>query len=645
MAELYVARAAGFGGFEKVVAIKVIHPRLAENTHFVDLLVDEAKLLVLLTHVNIAQVYDLCCIEDTYCIVMEYVEGFDLSRLTMHAAKRKRRLPPELALFIAAEMCSGLHYAHERRDALGEALHIVHRDISPQNVVISLAGEVKLVDFGIAKAALRSAQTEDGVIKGKYHYMSPEQSRGDPVDARTDVFAAGIVLHELLTGQLVYNEPNLPRLLAAVREARISPPSTIRADIEPALDAVVMKALHVDPAKRYPDAKAFEQALLAQLFERNPTFTPAGLAEFVARVAPSKSEAKHQAKEARKAWRTLVRAEREVGAVVRRPEGYVSLRPPAPAPTEAGDVRQAVRKAMLASAGSMKAATATSLLTEEGKELLARRSTRPPPAAWAPDSVRPVAAPNIASPERFEAALKQLRKRSASTASLEASVAGESGEETISELPVPGAMTLPEDSVAQVRPDRTAPTEPELPHQLPVARVLPEPAKPPVRRWPWLLLVAMLGGAGAWFAWQAGRPAVLLIDSVPSGAHVQIDGVSLPETTPLRYPLAGSLPRRIQVQVLKEGYEAWRLSLVAKNDTQTLRPSLEAQEVSVTITTEPTGGYVSVNGVPYGEAPVTVERLRVDAPLAISADLAGGGTLHRHLRVPAKAEERTIRLR
>lgn len=286
MAEVYVAKTMGLGGFEKLVGIKVIHPRYSEDEHFVQMLVEEAKLSVLLTHVNIAQTFDLGCIDDTYFIVMELVEGADAYKLLQRTVEHRTPLPIDVCAYVVAEMCNGLDYAHRKKDVSGQPLHIVHRDISPQNVLISFAGEVKIVDFGIAKAAMRSGQTEVGVIKGKYYYMSPEQAWADPIDHRSDVFSSGIVLHELLTGKMLYQEDNLPRLLDRVRKADIAPPSRSRPEVPPELDAIVLKALAKHAADRYGSAHELSQALSQFLFRVNPTFTPARVSGLMAQLFP-----------------------------------------------------------------------------------------------------------------------------------------------------------------------------------------------------------------------------------------------------------------------------------------------------------------------------------------------------------------------
>lgn len=273
MAEVYVAKARGIGGFEKLVALKVIHPRFSEDEQFVQMLVDEAKLSVVLTHANIAQTFDLGCVEGKYFIMMEYVEGADASRLLRRAQQHQKRLPIAACLYIASEVLNGLDYAHRKTGPDGRRLNVIHRDVSPQNVLLSMSGEVKIADFGIAKAALRSSETEVGVIKGKYYYMSPEQAWADPMDHRSDIFSTGVLLYELLTGQMLYAlEDNLPALLDKVRKARIEPPSRLRPDIPAELDEVILKALARNPDDRWSTAHDFASELQRVLYQLDPTF-------------------------------------------------------------------------------------------------------------------------------------------------------------------------------------------------------------------------------------------------------------------------------------------------------------------------------------------------------------------------------------
>ena len=256
MAEIHLARARGIAGFEKYVALKMIHPNFAEDESFIQMLIDEAKIAVQLSHVNIGQTFDLGRVGDTYYIVMEFVDGADLYQILRKGSERDLEMPVDVAAFVAKEMANGLDYAHRKRDGGGQPMGIVHRDVSPQNVLVSTAGEVKLVDFGIAKATMKARQTAVGVIKGKYYYMSPEQAWGDVVDCRSDVFSTGIVLYEMLTGQMLYLEEDLHRLLDMVRRADIAPPSTLRRGVPPTLERIVMKALQPRAADRYPSSQA-----------------------------------------------------------------------------------------------------------------------------------------------------------------------------------------------------------------------------------------------------------------------------------------------------------------------------------------------------------------------------------------------------
>jgi serine/threonine protein kinase len=284
MAEIYVAKTVGLGGFEKLVAIKLVHPHLSADPHFVRMLIDEAKILVLLTHANIAQVFDLGVLDDKHYIAMEFVEGVDIFGLQKAAAKVKQMLPIPVVCFIVAEMLNGLDYAHRKRDQAGKPLNIVHRDISPQNILISQAGEVKLVDFGIAKTTLRGEGTEVGVIKGKYYYMSPEQAWADPMDRRSDLFSTGIVLYEMLTGRMLYGAQSIPELISKVREAEIDPPEKIRADIPPSLSKIVMKSLEREQRARYQSAMDMGEALRDFMYDTAPAFNAAKLAQFVSEL-------------------------------------------------------------------------------------------------------------------------------------------------------------------------------------------------------------------------------------------------------------------------------------------------------------------------------------------------------------------------
>src|SRR5262245_26827807 len=225
MAEVFRAKATGVEGFEKLVAIKRILPNIAEDDEFITMFIDEAKIAVQLTHANIAQIYDLGKIDDSYFIALEFVWGKDLRTIFERARKRGEILPIALSCYVISRICEGLDYAHRKRDAQGDDLQIVHRDVSPQNLLVSYEGEVKIIDFGIAKAANKASKTQAGILKGKFGYMSPEQVRGLPLDRRSDIFSVGIVLYELLTGERLFLGESDFSTLEKVRNVEIMPPT------------------------------------------------------------------------------------------------------------------------------------------------------------------------------------------------------------------------------------------------------------------------------------------------------------------------------------------------------------------------------------------------------------------------------------
>jgi serine/threonine-protein kinase len=268
-AEIYLARIGGTAGFEKYVVVKCLHDHLADDAEFVKMFLDEARLAAHLDHSNIVQTMELGRHEGRYYMVMEFLAGLSLAMIVRRAAERMpdARIPAPIVLNILAQSCAGLHYAHEKA-MNGKALNIVHRDISPQNLVISFEGVVKVVDFGIAKAEMRETRTRSGTIKGKFAYMSPEQCVANNVDRRTDVFALGVIAHELLTGRRLFKRQSPYETYQAVLECDVKPPSALQPGIDLALDPVIMRALTKDKADRYPTAEAFGDALLGYLHHR-----------------------------------------------------------------------------------------------------------------------------------------------------------------------------------------------------------------------------------------------------------------------------------------------------------------------------------------------------------------------------------------
>ena len=267
MAEVFKAKSHGVEGFEKVLVIKRILPELSSNPDFVEMFINEAKIAVTLSHANVVQVFDLGRADDTYFIAMEYVAGSDLATVLRRARKYDKPLPVPLAVYLISEVAKGLDYAHRRRDSDLQPLHIVHRDVSPQNVMVSYEGEVKLTDFGIAKARGSVEEgTAAGVLKGKYAYMAPEQARGREVDARTDLFSLGTVLYECLAGRSPFLAASTYDTLQRVRSGESKPLSELSSEVPEELSAIVSRAMHPDPAERHEDAGRFYEDLVQFLY-------------------------------------------------------------------------------------------------------------------------------------------------------------------------------------------------------------------------------------------------------------------------------------------------------------------------------------------------------------------------------------------
>src|ERR1051326_5605179 len=284
MAEVWKARMRGVEGFQKIVAIKKILPHLSDNQDFIEMFIDEAKLAAQLNHNNIIHIYDLGKIQSSYYIAMEYVDGYDLKTILKRAQERDQPMQVELALFIASKIAAALDYAHRKRDFEDREMGLVHRDVSPQNVLISQEGDIKLCDFGIAKAASKASHTQAGALKGKLQYMSPEQAWGRQIDKRSDVFALATVLFEMLTGRKLFTGDNELSILEQVREARVVAPSQYNDEVTPEIDAIVLKALQKEPERRYQTAGEMARDLDQILYSYKPTPTSADLAIYMHRL-------------------------------------------------------------------------------------------------------------------------------------------------------------------------------------------------------------------------------------------------------------------------------------------------------------------------------------------------------------------------
>jgi serine/threonine-protein kinase len=261
MATVHFGRLVGPVGFSRTVAIKRLHPQYAKDPEFLGMFLDEARLASRIAHPNVVKTLDVVNTPDEVFLVMEYVAGESLARLLKNASQLGERAPPAIVVSVMAGMLNGLHAAHEAKSERQEPLAIVHRDISPQNVLVGVDGAARVLDFGVAKAALRTQSTRDGQMKGKLAYMSPEQLNGRPVDRRTDLFAAGAVLWESLTGQRLFDGDGAGEILGKVLSYEIPDPATVVDGIPPAVSAITRRALERDPEKRFQTAREFAIAL------------------------------------------------------------------------------------------------------------------------------------------------------------------------------------------------------------------------------------------------------------------------------------------------------------------------------------------------------------------------------------------------
>lgn len=295
MAEVFRGVAESIQGFKKSVAIKRILPNLTQNEKFVSMFLDEAKLSLYLQHANIVQVFDIGQADQIYFLVMEYINGCNLKHLLERLKKRNRKIELAPAIYVMIECCKALNYAHNLENPEnGEPLHIVHRDISPPNILLSKMGEIKLVDFGLAKANSQIESTDPGVVKGKFSYLSPEAASGLEVDHRADIFAVGIILWEMFTGRRLFYGDTDYQTVELVRQARIPSAAALNPDIAPELEGIIRKALERDPNQRYQEAADLGDALSQFLFSHRMKVTARDIASLVKDAAIEQERARSQ---------------------------------------------------------------------------------------------------------------------------------------------------------------------------------------------------------------------------------------------------------------------------------------------------------------------------------------------------------------
>lgn len=286
MAEVYRAKMTGVEGFQKLVAVKCILPAYTSRREFAEMFVDEAKLAAELVHPNIIQIQQLGRIADQLYIAMELVHGRDLRHLMQRAREPKRPLPVEFAAYVASQAALGLDYAHHKADMSGRPLNLIHRDVSPQNLLVGYEGRVKVVDFGIARADVREHKTNIGILKGKIAYMAPEQVQDGPLDRRTDLFALGLVLHEMLAGRPVFEGSDQFQTIERIRHAKVPDVRDFRPDVPDELAEIVARALAADPDARFSTGAMMAEALTSLLIRGRTIFSSKHAQEVMGELYP-----------------------------------------------------------------------------------------------------------------------------------------------------------------------------------------------------------------------------------------------------------------------------------------------------------------------------------------------------------------------
>jgi serine/threonine-protein kinase len=403
MATLHLARLCGPEQFEKLVAIKIIHPHLTRDPKFVAMFLDEARISALLHDANVVQIFDLGEIDGTYFIAMEYIRGQDFRSMLRAVARRRREAGafsprPDwvYSVRVAADAAAGLHVAHELRSPLGEPMELVHRDVSPHNLLVGYDGQVKLTDFGIAYAKRRLSHTDSGTVKGKMAYMSPEHAAGTALDRRADVFSLGVVLWEAVTLRRLFKRDTDTATLVEVTKAEVPSPHTVRPDLPPALDAVILRALERRPADRFPTARALQMDLQRVLQAHAPGLDREDLGRLMRDLFATEERQTE---------------ERIRAAMLAAPLDEASAPEPTPRPTGETRLSAEVRPAPAMAGGARSwaalviGAVALVAVLVVGYVVLGRRDApapaAPPPARGADAALASAPAPDAAAPARL----------------------------------------------------------------------------------------------------------------------------------------------------------------------------------------------------------------------------------------------------
>ncbi|HEX5753015.1 MAG TPA: protein kinase [Archangium sp.] len=585
MAITYRARMKGAAGVTKPVVIKQILPHFADEPDFVEMFVSEARVAAGLTHGNIAQVFDFGEIDGQYFLAMEFVHGQTLSKLLRRAQKAGLPgLPMPLALFVATQMCDGLDYAHRHIGEDGRPMGLVHRDVSPDNVLISYEGQVKVIDFGIVKAtSVVESRTSPGTLKGKYPYFSTEQARGEQdLDARSDIFAVGVVLYEMLCGRRPY-EGELAAVLPRILDGNYPPPSSLNPAITPELEAVMATAMAREREQRYPTAQAFSEALREQLYSGWPRFSPAMLSQLLGHLF-----AEELAAEGRKVEVTPAFLE-QLAAWQAQPisEPMGALPGPASGRTSTGSGMRAVQSRPGSDSGRPSSNTGSRPALRPSTNGAARPASNAGARTISSASGRRVTSSagvtRVSSPATMAA---PPLEQETSTASSQPATAAESTADAPHDTPVEvPAVKLVPDPLAPVREAREREAQERAERRQRLVMLISVPL------FLIALVLAILHFAFSSKAVEEVPMGTQWISSIPAGATVKLNGRDVPGVTPLVVPNV-PLHEGNTLVVTLPGYRPWtrRFTLTTESgpkmhaDLEPLEPEPPAPKPEPTAT-------------------------------------------------------------
>jgi len=610
MAEVWRAKLVGQGGFERIIAIKKILPHVAEDADFITMFTDEAKITVQLQHSNIGQVYEFDKLDDIFYIAMEYISGKDLKSVWSNSRARKQLIPLELSCLVVQRMAEGLDYAHQRKDNFGKPLGIVHRDVSPQNCLISWDGEVKVIDFGIAKAADKAGHTRAGTLKGKFAYMAPEQIRGLPLDGRADVFALGVVLYELVTGRRGFQAEGGSEfsLLEKVRKVEIKPPTMVNRDLPQEIERIIFKALAKDRENRYQTGADLAEDLQRFLLSRGKPPNRNDLGRYLRENFTVDYDKERLRLESYKdvEWSGPTPTARTAPAAPIAPQ-------PVPASLAAVQAALAEEHALGEPSAFESGASSPTRTSIPGHlagastsyvmagqvydENTAHTPTRPPMAVGATRTDVVVAPPRPRGGLLAALIVVPLVLLAAIGAGAYVFLKPKPGTIALTVAGPPSATVELDGAVVGTASPTLAIKADAGPHVL----VIREPGYAPESR-PVVLEAGKLVVINPTLQIQ---PAAVSVVSVPGGAPIFIDDKPTGQVTPAKVEVEPDVPHRVSL-VHERFHRVDETVTVKAGEQAALELTLKPSAILLEVITEPPGAKVKMNGVDKGESPVKV---------------------------------------